>query len=70
MILRFPVVVTDIFERKVQKHKSGFGPNAIFDTDSIGWYLRFNDNFSLYVGMEKPDVAPGDKLVMKLERSQ
>lgn len=67
---RFPVTISDVFERKVQKHVSGAGPEAVFSSDSAGWYLRINDNLSIYVGMQKPDLAPGDKMVMKLERSQ
>lgn len=67
---RFPITVTDVFERKVQKHVSGAGDHAVFSSDSAGWYIRIENNLSIYVGMQKPDVAPGDKMVMKLERSQ
>lgn len=69
MTYRIPVTITDVFERKVQKHTSGFGDNTMFETSSAGWYLRLNDHLSIYVGMEKPELAAGDKMVMKLERS-
>lgn len=70
MIYRFPVTVTGVFERKEKRHIGGAGPTAVFDTYSAGWYIQLDGLTSVYVGMEKPDIVFGDKVVMKLERSQ
>lgn len=61
MKYRFPVTITDVFERRLQKHATGFGPNAVFTTDSAGWYIKINNDFSIYLGMEKPSFEKGEK---------
>jgi hypothetical protein len=70
MIWTFPLTVVEVLERKSKRHVSGSGDATVFKEYSIGWYVTFNDYTSRYFGMEKPDLAPGDKMVMKLKRSQ
>lgn len=70
MIYTFPVLITDVFERKLRKHISGAGAGALFSTDSAGWYIQINNTISIYLGMEEPRIAVGDKMTLKLERSQ
>ncbi len=67
MNYRFPVTVTDVFERKLSKHVSGHGPNAVFSSDSAGWYIQIDGINAIYVGAEKPEVKTGDKMLLKLE---
>lgn len=69
MTYRFPCTITDVFERKEKRHLSGAGDATVFETVSAGWYLQLDGLISIYVGVAKPEVARGDKLIMKLERS-
>jgi len=69
-IFRFPVTITDVFERKVSKHLGGAGPNAAFSSDSAGWYVRINDHIALYVGTTKPEINNEYELVLQPKRSQ
>jgi hypothetical protein len=70
MVYRFPVVITDVFERKEKRHSSGAGDAALFETYSGGWYVQLNHSTSIYVGMEKPEFEIGEKISMLLQRSQ
>lgn len=53
---RFPIRITDVFERKLQKHISGHGPQAIFSSDSAGWYIQIDGLHALHVGAEEPKL--------------
>lgn len=64
---RFPVTITHVFERKVQKHVSGAGDYALFTSDSAGWYVRLNDHIALHVGAAKPDIADGAEYELVLQ---
>lgn len=64
----FPIQITDVIERKLTKHHSGFGKDAIFTTESSGWYLQINKSTTIYVGKEKPNFAAGDKANLIIER--
>ena len=70
MAYRFPVVITDVFERKLRKHASGFGETAIFETASAGWYVQIDKSFSIYLGEEKPSYKPGEKAFIQIVRSR
>jgi hypothetical protein len=70
MTYRFPVTVTDIFDREAKRHISGAGNSAVFETYSAGWYVQLDHLTSIYIGAEKPDLQVGEKLIMKLERSR
>lgn len=61
MKYRFPITITDVFERKLRKHISGAGPEAIFRTESDGWYIRVNDQFTIFLGKDKPSFESGEK---------
>ena len=65
---RFPAKITDVFERKLQKYEHGFGNEAVFTTQNAGWYVRINDQFSIYVGTEPPSFDKGDEIVIQLSR--
>lgn len=64
----FGVRITDVFERKLRKHVSGAGPEAVFTTDSQGWYIQLDGLISVYIGMMKPEWVKGDLLNMRLEK--
>ena len=68
MKYRFPITITDVFERRLRKHVKGFGPDAIFDTASEGWYIQINNQFTIYMGMERPSFEKGDKADLAIIR--
>lgn len=68
MKYRFPATISDVFERKLQKHVSGFGPEAVFTTESRGWYIKINDQFTIFMGTEKPLLEKGDKIDIAIIR--
>lgn len=70
MTITFPCTVTDVFERKVQKHHGGAGKDAIFSATSIGWYLQIDGAFSVYVGMERPPYNVDDAVVLSIRKAQ
>ena len=69
MILAFPCTVTDVFERKFQKHQSGTGPAAIFSTYSAGWYIQIDSAFSIFVGENKPDFEVDEAIILSLRKA-
>lgn len=69
MWFTFRLTVTDVFERKLQKHVRGAGADAVFESNSAGWYLQFG-NFSVYVGTDQPTVSVGDQVTMTLSREK
>lgn len=68
MILTFPATITNIFERKVQKHLGGAGPEARFHTGSIGWYIQIDGMVSIFVGADKPDFEVDDAIVLSIRK--
>ena len=68
MKYRFPATVSDVFERKLSKHVSGFGPEAVFRTESRGWYIKVDDQFTIFMGAERPLFEPGDKIDIAIIR--
>ena len=69
MILAFPTTVTDIFERKLQKHISGAGKEAVFSTASAGWYIQLDGMISIHTGAEPAPFKVGDKLILNLRKA-
>jgi len=70
MILTFPCTITDVFERKVQKHHRGAGPAAVFSTSSVGWYIQIDGAFSIFVGEERPDFQIDDPVILSIRKAQ
>lgn len=49
---------------------SGVGKDALFESESIGWFVHFRDPAigSFYLGAERPDYEPNDVIKITLER--
>lgn len=63
------VRVIKVDEHKNKIWRSGTGENAVFDTPSIGWGVLLEGSYeSLMVGMEKPNIKPGDFVTVILEK--
>jgi hypothetical protein len=65
--LVYETTIDRVFELKTKKHVSGFGPDAIFDTSSAGWYIRIGNEITLFCGEEKPLLAEGQKIRITIE---
>ncbi len=66
----FPCTITSVFERKITKHLGGAGPQALFSTDSAGWYIQIDGHLAICVGAEEPKIQPGQKFTLKLEPTE
>jgi len=69
MILSFPCVITDIFERKFQKHHRGAGETAIFSSHSAGWYIQIEGAFSIFVGDQRPEFNIDEAVVLSIRKA-
>lgn len=69
MTLSFPATVTDVFERKFQKHHRGAGPLAVLTSHSAGWYIQINGEFSIFVGEDRPDFEIDQAIVLTLRKA-
>lgn len=65
MIFRFPVRITEVYELKTSKHVGGIGKDAVFSSDSAGWYARINDHLSIYLGPTRPDIEGDYELILQ-----
>jgi hypothetical protein len=68
MILSFPCTITDVFERKFQKHQGGAGPEARFSSTSKGWYVQIDGTFSIFVGAERPEFEKDQPVILSIRK--
>lgn len=68
MILSFPATITDIFERKFQKHHGGAGKDARFSSASQGWYIQIDGMVSIFVGAERPEFEKDQAIVLSIRK--
>lgn len=61
---------TNVHELKTNKYKGGHGPDAMFSTESRGWYITLGNQFSIFVGMERPAIAQGDTLELIIRKAK
>lgn len=63
------VKVLKVEERFVQKYVSGYGPDTVMESLSLGWYAWFSGSYeSLYLGETKPDLAAGDTINISITK--
>lgn len=61
--------VLSVKEAKQRNWVSGTGADAQFEEASKGWYVHLDGSFEgLYLGVEKPELNPGDKIRITLEK--
>jgi len=63
-----PATVTRVFQRERRAHISGHGADAIFESRGLGWYVRLDDQVSICLGQDKPDLVEGDRVNVILEK--
>jgi hypothetical protein len=57
----FYATVLDVEHRFKRLHVAGHGPDAIFKTQPIGWFLHLQGSSeSIYIGQDQPSIRPGD----------
>lgn len=60
--------VVDIREIFVQRHVSGAGPDTVFESRSLGWFLFLDgSNEGLHLGSSRPSLKVGDRVKISLE---
>lgn len=65
----FETTVLSIKQAKQKNWVSGTGENAKFEEVSMGWYVHLDGSFEgLYLGVEKPELNPGDEIRITLEK--
>jgi len=70
MKLTIPSTVIAIEEKFQRQYLSGVGSEATFTSVSIGWYGWFKGSHeSLFLGMDKPLLAPGDQINITIEKA-
>lgn len=65
----FETKVKQIYEQKDKRHISGFGSDAVFEDISRGWFALLEGSWeALHLGKDKPELKPGDKIKVIIER--
>lgn len=66
------VEVKDVIDRKLRRCVGGFGDNAKWEYESLGWYVHFDgSNELMFFGPAKgeaPPFAKGDKVKISFEK--
>jgi hypothetical protein len=63
------VRVVEVFEKFQQRHISGTGKDWVCENVSIGWFVLYEGSYeALYVGAEKPSLAPGDTICITFRK--
>jgi hypothetical protein len=68
-MIQFNTTVKEVLERFRSEHLRGSGKDAEFERVSIGWWILFKDDFSVWVGETKPQFAKGDKVTISIEKA-
>lgn len=64
------LTVSAVEERYSRTWARGVGKEAEFDTHSLGWFVTFlQHQIAVRIGDNKPDLGPGDRVRLTLERS-
>jgi hypothetical protein len=63
------LTVAAVEERYNKVHVRGIGKETEFRDDSLGWFVKFAQHqIAIRVGDNKPDLGPGDRVRLTLER--
>lgn len=44
------------------------GDETVLEQKSLGWFIRITESSAIGVGPNKPDVSPGDEIILTLEK--
>lgn len=69
MILKALAEVLSVEERfeTVRGYKDAAG-QTVLEKRSLGWYVRITESSAIRVSGVKPDLKPGDELIVTLEK--
>lgn len=63
------VLVVDVKERLKYHWISGKGAEALFRSESLGWYITLiGSREALYIGDTKPNIAADDLVTIRIEK--
>jgi hypothetical protein len=61
--------VVAVREHVRNRHISGAGPDAIFQTETLGWFVHFAGSYeAIHMGPDKPEFAQGDRVKITFEK--
>lgn len=67
--ITYSTKVVDIFHKTKRIHVSGTGPDAIFNEESLGWFVLYEGSYeALHAGAEKPHLAIGDTVTITIRK--
>jgi len=62
--------VADVEHRFQRLHVAGHGPDSIFKTQSVGWFVLFEGSHeSLYMGQDFPNLTTGDAVEIRIRKA-
>jgi len=69
MIYSLSTTVLSVEEGFKTHHISGSGPDAVFEKESLGWFVHFEGSYeAIYLGDSRPNFNPGDKVKVTFEK--
>lgn len=69
VIARASAIVLSVEERfrDIRGYKNEAGQTQI-DRESLGWFIRISESSAIGVGSVRPDINPGDEIILTLEK--
>jgi hypothetical protein len=68
---KIPTTVQIVEERFRNRWVEGGGDGAIFESESLGWYIQFTGSWEgIYLGKDKPPFVVGDAVNIIIEKAQ
>ena len=69
ILFRGKAEVLSIEERfETLRGYKGADGQTVIDKNSLGWFVRITNSSAIRVGNTKPDIQPGDQVVLTLEK--
>ena len=70
MIYIIKTRVCNVEHRSQRLHVGGFGQDAVFRTEAIGWFVHFEGSWeAIFLGKEKPSLVSGDHIEIKIQKA-
>lgn len=64
----FSSTVASVSERTRKEYVFGSGKEAVFRDEPLGWFVALEGSHeALWVGTERPDLRPGDRVKISIQ---
>lgn len=62
--------VVNLEHRFKRFHVAGFGPDSVFKTEPVGWFVHLEGSHeSLYLGTDRPELDSGDPVEIRIRKT-